>query len=49
MQRHEAGHLKPELWDNQEGWGGEIGGVAQDGETDVHPQVVHADLWQKTQ
>ena len=23
---HEAGHLKPGLWDNAEGWGGEGGG-----------------------
>ena len=26
---HEAGHSKPVLWDNPEGWGGE-GGVVQD-------------------
>jgi len=23
---HEAGHSKPVLWDNSEGWGGEGGG-----------------------
>ena len=23
---HEAGHPKPVLWDNREGWGGEGGG-----------------------
>ena len=23
---HEAGHSKPVLWDNPEGWGGEGGG-----------------------
>ena len=23
---HEAGHSKPVLWDNPEGWGGEEGG-----------------------
>ena len=29
---HEAGHPKPVLWDDPEGWGGEGGGsVVQDG------------------
>jgi len=29
---HEAGHSKPLLWDNTEGWGGEGGGRGvQDG------------------
>ena len=31
---HETGHLKPVLWDNPEGWGGERGGRgAQVGDT----------------
>ena len=31
---HEAGHTKPVLWDNPEGWGGEGGGSGvQDGDT----------------
>ena len=34
---HEAGHSKPVLWDNPEGWGGEGGGRGvQDGETHIH-------------
>ena len=34
----EAGHSKPVLWDNPEGWDGEEGGSrVQDGETHVHP------------
>ena len=34
---HEAGHSKPVLWDNREGWGGEGGGMGvQDGETRAH-------------
>ena len=34
---HEAGHSKPVLWDNPEGWDGEEGGsLVQDGETHVH-------------
>ena len=34
---HEAGHSKPVLWDNPEGWGGEGGGRGvQDGQTHVH-------------
>ena len=45
---HEAGHSKPVLWDNPEEWGGEGGrrGV-QNGETNVHPWVIHVDVWQK--
>ena len=32
MQMHEAGHSKPVLWDNPEGWSGEEGGRGvQDG------------------
>ena len=31
---HETGHLKPVLWENPEGWGGERGGRgAQVGDT----------------
>ena len=41
---HEAGHSKSVLWDNPEGWGGE--GV-QDGETHVHPWLIHVNAWQK--
>ena len=36
------------LFDNPEGWGGEGGGRGvQDGETHVHPWVIHVDVWQK--
>ena len=45
---HEAGHSKPVLWDNAEGWGGEGGerGV-QDRGTHVHLWLIHVDIWQK--
>ena len=43
----EAAPSKPVLWDNPEGWGGEAGGRRfQDGETHVHPRVIHDDVWQ---
>ena len=42
---HEAGHSKPALWDNPEGWGGEGGGKeVQDGGTHVHPWLIHVDV-----
>ena len=41
---YEAGHSKPVLWDNPEGWNGEGGGRG----TDVHPWLIHVDVWQKT-
>ena len=45
---HEAGHSKPVLWDNPEGWGGEGGGCGfQDGGTHVLPWLAHVDVWQK--
>ena len=40
---HDAGHSKPVLWDNPEGWGGEGsggGGVQNEG-THVHPWLIH--------
>ena len=39
---HEAGHSKPVLWDNPEGWGedGHERGV-QDGQTHVYPWLIH--------
>ena len=44
---HEAGHSKPVLWDNPEGWDGEEGGsVVQDGGTHVHPWLIHVNVWQ---
>ena len=47
---HQAGHSKPVLWDNPEGWGGEGGGrgVRTEG-TDVHPRLIHVDAWQNPQ
>ena len=34
--KHEAGHSKPVLWDNPEGWGGREAGLGvQDGGTRV--------------
>ena len=39
---HEAGHSKPVLWDNPEGWGGEGGGRGvQDGGTHV---MIHVNI-----
>ena len=40
---HEAGHSKPVLWDNPEGWGGEEGGRRF--RTGVH-MFTHADSCQ---
>ena len=48
MQMHEAGHSKPVLWDNPEGWSGEEGGRGvQDGGTHVHLWLIHIDVWVK--
>ena len=45
---HEAGHSKPVPWDNPEGWDGEGGGRGvQNGETLVHPWLIHVGIWQK--
>ena len=45
---HEAGHSKPVLWDNPEGWCGEEGGRGvQDRGTHVHPWLIHVDVWEK--
>ena len=45
---HETGHTKPMHRDNTEGWDGEAGerGV-QDGGTQVHPWLIHVNVWQK--
>ena len=45
---HEAGHSKPVLWDNPEGWGGEKGrmGVKDEG-THTYPWLIHVNVWQK--
>ena len=45
---HEAGHSKPMLWDNLDGWGGDGGGrKVQDRETHVHLWLIHVYVWQK--
>ena len=45
---HEAGHSKLVFWDNPEGWGWEGGGrVVQNGGTQVHPWLIHVNVWQK--
>ena len=45
---HEAGHPKLVLWDNSEGWVGEvIGRRVQDGGTHVYLWLIHVDVWQK--
>ena len=44
---HEAGHSKPVLWDNPEGWGEEEGGRGvHDGGTRVHPWLIHVNVRQ---
>ena len=44
----EAGHSKPVLWDNPEGWDGEGGGgVVWDGGTHVHPWLIYVNVGQK--
>ena len=42
----EAGHPKLVLWNNSEEWGGEGSGRGvQDGETHVHPGLIHVSVW----
>ena len=44
----EAGHPKPVLWDNLEGWSGEGGGRGvQDGGSHVHLWLFHVNVWPK--
>ena len=38
---HEAGHSKLVLWDNPEGWGGDMGVEVQDGGTHEHPWLIY--------
>ena len=45
---HETGHSKLVQWDNPEGWDGEEGGMdVWNGETHVHPWLIHVNVWQK--
>ena len=45
---HEAGHSKPVLWDNPEGWDREGGGRGfQAVGTHMHSCVIHVNEWQK--
>ena len=45
---YEAGHSKPVLWDNPEGWGGEEDGKGvQDGGTHVHPWLIRVNVCKK--
>ena len=47
---HETGHSKPVHWDNPEEWDGEGGGRGVwDGETQVHPWLIHVSVWEKPQ
>ena len=47
-QMFDAGHPKPVLWDNPEGWGGEGDGRGvQDIGTHEYPWPIHVDVWQK--
>ena len=45
----EAGHPKPVLWDNPEGWGGEGAASRVQGEgTHVYLWLIHDEVCQKT-
>ena len=45
---YDAGHPKPVLCDNLEGWGGEeVGGGFRVGGTHAYLWQIHADVWQK--
>ena len=45
---YEAGHSKPVLQDNLEGWGGEGNKrQVQDRGTHVYLWLIHVDIWQK--
>ena len=45
---HETGCLGLVHWDDPEGWDGEGGGRGvQDGEQQVHPWLIHVNVWQK--
>ena len=44
---HEAGHSKPVLWDNPEGWmREEVGGGFRMGGSHVYLWLIHVDVWQ---
>ena len=46
---HEEGPSKPVLGDNSEEWGEQgVGRGVHDGETYVHPSLIHVNVWQKT-
>ena len=45
---HEAGHSKPELWENQrDGAGNEMGEGFRMGEHMCNPWLIHVNVWQK--
>ena len=45
---HETGYSGLVHWDDLEGWDGEGGGRGvQDGGTQVHPWLIHVNVWQK--
>ena len=45
---HEIGYSGLVHWDDLEGWDGEGGGRGvQDGGTQVHPWLIHVNVWQK--
>ena len=41
---HEIGRSKPVHWDKPEGWDGKGG---ERGAQDVHPWLIHVNVWQK--
>ena len=45
---HEAGHSKPVLWDNSEGWAGEGGGKGVQDGGHVHLWLIHQSMAKTT-
>ena len=45
---HEAGHSKPVLRDNPEGWGWEGGGRVLGRGTHIHPWMIHVNVGHHT-
>ena len=44
---HETVRSGPVHWDDPEGWDGEGGGRGFRMGTDVHPWLIHVNVWQK--
>ena len=44
---HDAGHSKPVLWDNPEGWGGDGSETEVQNGGGGHMWLIHVNVWQK--